>query len=226
MDRETQTTRARVFREMHFAPGPLLLPNAWDAGSAMIFVREGFKAIATTSSGVEFSANLSREHELRFDQMLEAIRGIIRAIDVPMTADMEAGYGKTPAEVEEKMVRAIATGIVGVNIEDSTGGLEVAMRERGPLTQYSIGDACERLAATRRASTTAGVQIVINARTDAFIIGGRGKEALDDAITRGNAYLEAGADCVFVPYATEETEIATLVLNQAITRSRNCTTEN
>jgi 2-methylisocitrate lyase-like PEP mutase family enzyme len=202
--------KAAVLRALHHADTILTLPNAWDVGSAVIFAQAGFPAVATTSSGIELSVGLPCELSARRDAMLSAVARIARAVHVPLTADMESGYGARPDDVAETIRRVIDAGAVGVNLEDVIDGLEVAMREGRKTAQWPIEEAVERISAARRAADEAGVRIVINARTDAFIVDQPREAAIDDAIRRGNAYLAVGADCVFVPFVTDADTIATL----------------
>lgn len=211
VDRDRARAKAEALRAMHLAKTILLLPNAWDVGSARIFEQAGFGAIATTSSGIELSLGLSRDLAERRDDMLAAVARIVRAVDVPVTADMESGYGDRAADVADTIRRVVDIGAVGVNLEDVIDGLEVAMRARLTVAQWTVAEAGERIAAARHAADAVGVGLVINARTDAFIVEQPRAAALEDACRRGNAYLKAGADCVFVPFVTDAATIAALV---------------
>ncbi len=120
METEIQRTRAERFREMHQGPHILVLPNAWDAGSARIFEQAGFPAVATTSAGIASSFGLPDGQRLPREDMLEAVRRIAHAVSAPVTADMEAGYHETPEGVAETARLALAAGAIGMNLEDST----------------------------------------------------------------------------------------------------------
>jgi 2-methylisocitrate lyase-like PEP mutase family enzyme len=201
------TERAQRFVDLH-SEGCLLLPNAWDLGSARILASAGFPALATTSAGIAFSLGrpdyyFHHEHgastRVDRDTMLERVRSIVDAVSVPVSADLEEGYGAGPDAVAETVALAIAAGAVGGNIEDFTG-------ERGsPL--FDVELAVDRIRAARAAVSSAGVPFVLNGRTDAVSTGA----GLDDAVRRANAYLHAGADCAFVPSVSDPADIATLV---------------
>lgn len=184
--------RAAALLALHHGPG-FVIPNAWDAGSARILAQVGFPAIATTSAGIAWSCGVPDGGALDLDTMLEHIARIVAAVDVPVSADLEAGYGDTPDEVGRTVARAVALGVAGGNIEDTFGG-----------RLFDTDEAADRIAAAR-AAASAGT-FVLNARTDAFFIG-----ASDDpfgaTIERALRYVEAGADCVFVPGVNDEDTI-------------------
>jgi 2-methylisocitrate lyase-like PEP mutase family enzyme len=120
MDRSTQRERAEQFRRLHDGPGILLVGSAWDAGSAVVFEREGFDAIATSSAGVAFSRGYPDGERIPRDEMLAAIARVVRAVRVPVSADIEMGYGRTPREVSETCRGVLEAGAIGVNLEDAT----------------------------------------------------------------------------------------------------------
>src|SRR6185295_18576233 len=151
-------SKADALRRLHVEGPMLVLPNAWDAGSARIFVEAGFPALATTSAGIAFSLGYPDGERISRDEMLAAVSRITRRIDVPITADMEAGYGLDSGSVAETVRHVIDAGAVGMNLEDRLEGKH--------LIDFSL--AVERVAAARAAADQAGVSIVINARTDAF----------------------------------------------------------
>ncbi len=187
-----QRERAKAFRELHYQPQILVLPNAWDVASACILVDAGFPAIGTTSSGVSMSLGYPDGERIGRDEMLAAVRRIAGSVPVPVTADLEAGYGSAPEDVAETVRRAIEAGAVGANIEDGT------RRAGDPLFEPSL--AVERVAAAREAADAAGLDFVVNARTDGFLApGAAGPAALDESVHRANAYRRAGADSLFVP---------------------------
>jgi 2-methylisocitrate lyase-like PEP mutase family enzyme len=188
---------AERLRALHHGPPILVLPNAWDAASARVFEAEGFPAIATTSAGYPDGGVVpSRE-------MIEAVARIVRALKVPVTADIEHAYAATPDAVAEVVLRVIAAGAVGINVEDYVPG--AADLEPLPL---QVG----KITAIIKAATKAGVRVVINARTDAFLRQLGAQDArLGVAVERGRAYLAAGADCVFVPGVRDRETIAALV---------------
>jgi 2-methylisocitrate lyase-like PEP mutase family enzyme len=190
---------------MHEQPGCFLMPNAWDAGSACLLEAAGFAALATTSAGIAFSMGrpdhgfCAAEVRVARAPMLERIASIATSIQLPLNADLENGYGSTPQEVANTIGAALATGAAGGNLEDYSGVREA------PL--FAIDVACERLRAARAAIEASGIPFVLVARTDALLVG----QPLAEAVHRANAYREAGADCLFVPGASDASSIAELV---------------
>jgi len=180
-----------------------VLPNAWDAVSARLFEAEGFPAIATSSAGVAAALGYPDGGVVPAREMIEAVARIVRAVDVPVTADIEHAYGSTPDAVAEVVLRVIATGAVGINIEDLVpGGSDL---EPTPLQ-------VDKIKTIAKAAANAGVRVVINARTDVFLAAVGAPEArLGVAIDRGRAFLDAGADCVFVPGVRDRDTISSLV---------------
>ncbi|MFE5038342.1 isocitrate lyase/phosphoenolpyruvate mutase family protein [Streptomyces sp. NPDC056683] len=194
--------RAARFVELH-REGCFLLPNAWDAGSARVLESAGFPAVATTSAGIAFSLGRA-DHDYgggRVDRatMVDRIREIVAQVRVPVSADLEDGFGEAPGTVAETLSMTLAAGAAGGNIEDFTGD-----RSR-PL--YDPELAAERIRAAREAVDAAGEPFVLVGRTDVLLTGG----PLDEAVRRANAYLAAGADCAFVPGAADAGTIGTLV---------------
>ena len=199
-----QSAKAESLRAMHFAPPVLVLPNAWDAASARIFEKAGARAIATTSAGVAFSLGHPDGQGIPRDLMLEAVARIATSVRVPVTADVEAGYGSSPGEMAETTVCLIQAGAVGLNLEDATGD------PSNPL--FSLQEQVERIGAVKESAEHAGVRVVINARTDVFLgqIGEPAKR-LGETVRRLSAYRSAGADCVFIPGVTDAPTISELV---------------
>ncbi|HEY1911648.1 MAG TPA: isocitrate lyase/phosphoenolpyruvate mutase family protein [Vicinamibacterales bacterium] len=195
--------KAELLRRLHRAPPILVLPNAWDAATARLFEAEGFPAIATTSAGVAAALGYPDGGSVPWREMIEAVSRIARAVRVPVTADIEHGYATTPDGVADVVVRVIAAGAVGVNLEDIQPGAP----DLEPLALQT-----DKIKAVVKASATAGVRVVINARTDVFLKAIGAPEArLGVAIERGKAFLEAGADCVFVPGVKDAAVISELV---------------
>jgi 2-methylisocitrate lyase-like PEP mutase family enzyme len=195
-------TKAEILRRLHTEGPMLVLPNAWDAGSARIFVEAGFPALATTSAGIAFSLGYADGERISRDEMLAAVSRITRRIAVPITADMEAGYGLAPELVENTVLRVIDVGAVGMNLEDRIEGKH--------LIDFQL--AVERVSAARAAAEAAGVPLVLNARTDAFEAPElRPEKRLEEAVRRGNAFRDAGADSVFVPFVVDRDTIEELV---------------
>jgi 2-methylisocitrate lyase-like PEP mutase family enzyme len=189
MNRAEQAQQAELFRNKHRGPRLLLLPNAWDAMSARVFVAAGFDAIATTSGGVAWSLGYADGEQTPWDEVVAATARIVRAAQVPVTADIEAGYGETPDAVMRSVAEIITAGAVGVNLEDGT---------HGPIPIRSPADAANRIRAAREAGKAAAVPIVINGRTDLYLRNiGDESSRFEETVERGRAYLAAGADCVY-----------------------------
>lgn len=181
----------------------LVLPNAWDAASARLIEAEGFPAIATTSAGVAAALGYPDGGVVPSNEMIEAIARIVRSVKVPVTADIEHAYAATPDAVADVVLRVIAAGAVGINLEDCVPGAT----DLEPLALQ-----VDKIKAIIKASTKAGVRVVINARTDGFLRGfGAPETRLGIAIERGKAFLEAGADCIFVPGVRDAPTIGALV---------------
>jgi len=195
-----------AFLQLHRAGRGFVMPNAWDAGSAIVLAAEGFPALGTTSAGIAFSLGRpdSALSDPRFTvsraQALERLRQIVCSVQVPVNADLESGYGNTPEEVAETVRLAIAAGAAGANIEDVD-------RATGAL--YELPLAVERITAAHEAAMASGQAFVLNARTDAVLLHGAG--GFDLAIARANRLAEAGAQCVFTPGVADTERAATLV---------------
>lgn len=184
--------------------GIYVLPNAWDAGSAVLTEKAGASVIATSSAGVSWSLGFSDGEHLSREQNIGAITRIVEAVQVPVTADIEGGYGPSPIDVAETIHDVIRAGAVGVNLEDSNSAT-------GAL--FTIPEHAARLIAARAAAQIAGLpEFVINARTDVFLFEiGKPEGRLDDVLRRAAAYAEAGADFLFVPGLADLDTIARLV---------------
>lgn len=193
MMQNEHAVRAARFRDLNLA-GRLLLPNAWDAASARIFEHAGFPAIGTTSGGIANARGLPDGEDISRDAMVVEIASIVRAVDRPVTADIEAGYGHAPVDVAATVDAVLDIGIVGVNLEDNAHRVDAA-----PL--YSTAEQVARIRAARDVAEQRGIHLVINARTDPFLVGlgADVEERIEMTIERGRAYLQAGADLVFVP---------------------------
>ena len=191
----TQQAAAERLRALH-AAGVLVLPNAWDAGSAAVIALAGAQAIATTSGGIAWSLGRPDGQRLTRAAMIERVRQIVATVTLPVTADIEGGYGPGPDDVARTVEAVIAAGAVGVNIEDSRA-------PGGPMFD-PFGQA-ERIQAARAASAAAGLpELFINARTDVFLYRiGAPQARLDDVLARSDAYAKAGADGLFVPGLTD-----------------------
>src|SRR5262245_12034813 len=200
----SQGERARRFRLLH-DERPLVLPNAWDAGSARVIESAGAHAIATTSAGVSWAHGRRDGQTLTREEMIRAIRSIVAVVSHPVTADIEGGYGTgSPVDVARTVRAVIEAGAVGINLEDSPGGSDGSLM--APEKQ------AERLRAAREAARASGVDIVINARTDVYLFQvGAPETRFDAAVARARSYRAAGADCVFFPGVIDAPTIAALV---------------
>jgi len=204
MNVEEQKAKAVSFRSMHRGPKMLVLPNAWDVASARVFENAGFGAIASTSAGVAFSLGYPDGQKITREEMLARVGRIARAVKVPVTADVESGYGDRPEDTERTAREVIEAGAVGLNLEDATGD------DRQPLADLSLQ--LERIRAVKATALKTGVLLVLNARTDVFLAEvGAPERRYDETIRRLIAYREAGADCVFVPGLRDAGTIRKLV---------------
>ena len=198
-----QKEKAEMFLKFHQDKEILVLLNSWDIGSSKLIEACGYKAIATTSMGIAASLGYPDCQVIKLSEMIVAISGIVNAVQVPVTVDIEAGYGKNLNKIIDSVKKIIATGIVGINIEDSIDLNPVLIDEM---------EFCERISAIRALSDSLGFHLVINARTDSFYTSsGSTREKLSESIKRGNKYREAGADCIFIQPVWEKETISTLV---------------
>ena len=201
---ESQTNKAIQFRQLHRGPGVLILPNAWDVASARIFEEAGFPAIATTSAGIAFSLGYPDGQRIPREEMLARIGRIARAVHVPVTADIESGYGSSPEDAAKTTRELIQAGVVGMNLEDASD------RRDQPLADLQL--AVEKIKAAREAAMQLRAQIVVNARTDVYLLPGGNPDAdYSEALRRLVAFREAGADCVFAPGLKDAETIGRLV---------------
>jgi 2-methylisocitrate lyase-like PEP mutase family enzyme len=199
----TQKEKAGMFLKYHHDEEILVLLNSWDSGSSKLIEACGYKAIATTSMGIAASLGYPDCQVIQLPEMIDVITKIVKVVQVPVTVDIEAGYGNNLNEVIDSVKKIIATGIVGINIEDSIDLNPVLIDEM---------EFCERISAIRSLSDSLGFHLVINARTDSFYTSsGSLQEKLSESIKRGNKYREAGADCIFIQPVWEKETIATLV---------------
>ena len=203
----TQRERAAAFQRLHppVADELLVLPNAWDAMSARVIETAGARAIATTSSGVSWALGRRDGQGLTREAMAGAVRLIVAAVKIPVTADIEAGYGAgTPEDVAETVRAVLDAGAVGINLEDGPG--------RGGDPLIPVEEQAERLAAARSAAEGAGVDLFINARTDVYLREvGDADGRLAEALRRARVYRGAGADGIFVPGVVDCPTIGRLV---------------
>ncbi|MCX6157167.1 MAG: isocitrate lyase/phosphoenolpyruvate mutase family protein [Ignavibacteriae bacterium] len=198
-----QKEKADSFLKYHQDKETLVLLNSWDIGSSKLIEACGFKAIATTSMGIAASLGYPDCQVIQLSEMIDAVKGIVNGVKVPVTVDFEAGYGKNLNEIIDSVKKIIETGIVGINIEDSIDLNPVLIDEL---------EFCERISAIRALSDSLGFHLVINARTDSFYTSSASpQEKLSESIKRGNKYREAGADCIFVQPVWDKETISTLV---------------
>lgn len=201
--RPDQLARAQQFRALHRGPGTLVLGSVWDPASAVIFQREGFKALGTSSAGIAYAHGLPDGEVMALAHMIDAVGSIAGAVDIPVSADLESGFGDEPAAIASACLRAAEAGAVGVNLEDASPG--------APTELLDLERQCEVIRAVRRAADRAGAPLFINARTDGFWLNlWDPAKRLRESIARGQAYVAAGADGVFVPGALEPDVIAKL----------------
>lgn len=187
---------ARVFRALHQS-GLLILPNAWDAGSARIIELAGAKAIATSSAAVAWAHGYPDGQAIPVDALLDTVRAIVRTVSVPVSADIEAGFATDAEAAGAFAARVVDAGAVGVNVEDGTGTPEL------------LAAKIERI---KQAAARAGGELWVNARVDVYLRRIKeGDAAYDETVSRARRYREAGADSIFVPAAADEALLARLV---------------
>jgi 2-methylisocitrate lyase-like PEP mutase family enzyme len=196
-----QSSVVEKFRELH-AGGCFVLPNPWDAGSAIYLEQLGFKALATTSAGFAFSRGLPDSvSAVPRDLALDHFREIAVATSLPVNADFQNGYADEPESVAENVSRCIATGVAGLSIEDSTGN------DAAPLYEFDL--AVERIKAARAAIDASAIPVVLTARCEAWLVGQA--NPLKVVLERLTAFAEAGADCLYAPGVRAPDEIAAIV---------------
>jgi len=196
-----QTPAIAEFRRLHES-GCFVLPNPWDAGSAIYLAHLGFQALATTSAGFAFSQGLpDGTASVSRDLMLDHFREIAAATSLPVNADFQNGYADAPEEVAANVARCIATGVAGLSVEDNS--------ERAEQPLYDFDLAVERIRAARKAIDESGTRVVLTARCEAWLVGDT--DPLRTAISRLVAFAEAGADCLYAPGVSQPDEIAAVV---------------
>jgi 2-methylisocitrate lyase-like PEP mutase family enzyme len=198
--KKNPSEKAEALRKLHHQPEVLVLPNAWDCASARIFEEAGFPAIATTSAGVAFSLGYPDGQRIPRDEMLACVKRIASRVRVPVTADLEAGYD----DIAKTAIGLIESGAVGLNLED--------LEDANSRTLVELSRQVQKIKAVRRVGEERGVRIVINARTDQYLTQiGEAAKRFDRACDRLRAYIDAGADCVFVPGINDEETIGRFV---------------
>lgn len=199
-----QQAKAAAFRLFHAAKEILLLPNAWDAASARIVEESGFKAIATTSAGIAFSLGYADGEKISRKEMLAAVARIVKTVKIPVSADVESGYGTTPEDAGRTARAVLDTGAVGMNLED------VQSDSAAALVDLSLQ--LEKIRAVREMANRVRIPLVLNARTDTYLLQiGDPARRYDETVLRLRAFRDAGADCVFVPGLKDAPTIGRLV---------------
>lgn len=199
-----QKRKAEALRALHHSADPLLLINVWDVASARIIEQAGYPAMATTSAGIAFTEGYPDGEQIPSERMFARIAQTASSVKVPVTADVEAGYGDTPEDAFRTTQRVISSGAVGMNFEDATGDA------RHPLAELSLQ--LERIHAIRDAAAKFDVALVLNARTDVYLLQvGEPSKRYDETIQRLSAFRDAGADCVFAPGVRDAETIGRLV---------------
>ena len=196
--------RAERLQALHVPGRPLVLANVWDCASARMVEKAGAPAIATSSAGVAFAAGFPDGQRISAERMLEAVARICDAVSVPVTADLESGYGDSAETLGRTVAGMLEAGAVGLNLEDHSGA------PADPLVELELQ--LDKIAAVREAAARLGVPIVLNARTDSYLRGlGSEEEMFAETLRRGEAYRDAGAGCVFVPGLTDPAVIGEIV---------------
>jgi len=204
MNPARQKSLADALRKLHHGPNILVLANCWDVASARVLEAEGVPAIATSSAGVAFSLGYPDGQRISRDEMLTVVARVAKAVQVPVTADVESGYGARPEDAARTAAAVIAAGAVGMNLEDSTEASDTALMD--------VALAVEKIRAVRDAGSNAGVPLVINARTDVYLNQvGAPESRYDHALRRAVAFRDAGADCIFLPGVKEPELISRFV---------------
>ncbi len=204
MNTQAQARKAEQLRNLHGGPRILIFPNAWDVASARIVEELGFPAIATTSAGIAAVLGYPDGQKISRDEMLGMVARIASAVRVPVTADLEAGYGVTIEDMTETVKAMVAAGAVGMNLEDVTGSDE--------SSQVDLPLQLEKIRAIRRVGEALGVPVVLNARTDVYLMPiGPAETRFERTVERLRAYHDAGADCLFAPGLKDKETIAKLV---------------
>ena len=202
MNRE-QRMRAELFHQLHAGPAPLMLPNAWDAASARVIENAGAKAIATTSAGMAWALGYPDGEQLPVQELLAACRRIGQVTTQPVSVDIERGYGRDAQDTGGLVGALIQLGVVGINIEDGT--------EPGTQTLAQPGVLCKRIACARAIAQHHDLPFFINARIDTYLSNLPPEARLEETRKRALAYIDAGADGIFVPGLADADEITTLV---------------
>ncbi|MBI3652395.1 MAG: isocitrate lyase/phosphoenolpyruvate mutase family protein [Acidobacteria bacterium] len=195
----SQAEKGKIFRALHERPGSFIIPNPWDVGTARILAFLGFEALATTSAGYAFSVG-QPDNAIERDEMMRHIAAIVSATELPVSADLEHGFGDSPETVAETLRLAAATGLVGGSIEDST------KRPEPPIYEFEL--AVERVRAAAEAVRALPFSFTLTGRAENYLVG---RPDLKDTIKRLQAFQEAGADVLYAPGLTNKQDIISLV---------------
>jgi len=202
---EALQRKAKIFRELHFGETLLILPNIWDPLGAALLEELGYPAIATASASIAYTHGMPDGENIRFSELINILAKIVLSVNIPVTADIESGYANNRAELQENIRLIVQSGVVGINIED----YDLIHRKLFPVEVH-----CKRLKIVRETAEAMGVSLFINARTDVFVKGTEWKTSeakWEEAVKRGKAYLEAGADGFYPIMLSDKKEITTLV---------------
>jgi 2-methylisocitrate lyase-like PEP mutase family enzyme len=203
MSNRSQKEKAEILLSLHMGGDMLILPNVWDPIGARVLAAKGYPAVATASAAVSASLGYQDGERINRSTLIYLLGRIARSVDVPVTADIESGYGESLSELKLTAQQVIESGVVGVNIEDSIekgGGLR------------AVEEQCQRISALRQIANRQGVHLVINARVDSFVSPSftNGQRAMEEAVMRARAYAEAGADCIYPIGPGDEATVRTL----------------
>jgi 2-methylisocitrate lyase-like PEP mutase family enzyme len=194
--------KATRFRELHLRAGAFLMPNPWNAGTARLLAAAGFEALGTTSAGVNYNNGVAdNDYAVPRPQMMAEYRRVAEAVEVPVSGDLEAGFGEAPEAVAETIAQSVDCGMVGGSIQDYSGA------PARPL--YDLERAADRIRAAREAADATGIPYTLTARAECFLIGH--SEPFKESVKRLNRYRQAGADCLYAPGIVEPAMIAALV---------------
>ena len=204
METGTLAEKAELFRQMHHGPRVLVLANVWDVATARLIETAGFGAVGTSSAAIAHSMGYPDDQRISRAEMLAVVERIANHVALPVSADLEAGYGESLEAIEETTRALIAAGAVGLNLQDGTGD------PARPL--YDVTAQVEKIRCIRKTADSLGVPVVINARTDVYLDRvGDPYTHFDQAVKRATVYRKAGADCVFVPAVQSSPTIRHLV---------------
>jgi 2-methylisocitrate lyase-like PEP mutase family enzyme len=203
MSKRSQKEKAEVLLSLHLGGDLLVLPNVWDPIGARVLAAKGYPAVATASAAVSASLGYQDGERINRSTLIDLLGRIARSVDVPVTADIETGYGESLSELELTAQQVIESGVVGVNIEDS--------QEKGGGLR-TVEEQCQRISTLKQVANRQGVRLVINARVDSFISPSftNGQRAMEEAVMRARAYAAAGADCIYPIGPGDETTVRML----------------